>query len=133
MENEVIRFSNRINESISILKKGPILIWGDLHGKPFYGIYKIKSSSTCENRLILNFDNETKVIIKNPVGCTLYTGYINVRDADYVRLENKQYFKEHKKFGKIIFYKSNLGFKRLILINKSLLAFEIYPDSFANT
>ena len=45
MENEVIIFSNRINESISTLKIGPILIWGDLHGKPFYGVYKIESSA----------------------------------------------------------------------------------------
>jgi hypothetical protein len=132
MENEIIRFSNRINESISTLKIGPILIWGDCHGKPFYGVYKIESSSVDDNKLIMNFDNETKIIIKNPKGCTLYTGYINVRDADCVRLEYKQYFKEHKKFGKIIIYKSNRGFKRLILLNKSLLAFEIYPDQLAN-
>ena len=132
MDNEVIRFSNRINESISTLKIGPILIWGDFHGKPFYVVYKIVTSSVDGNKLIMNFDNETKIIIKNPKGCTLYTGYINVRDADYVRLEYKQYFKEHKKFGKIIFYKSNRGFKRLILLNKSILAFEILPVPFAN-
>jgi exonuclease I len=126
MESEAQRFSFRINDSINSLKNGHIKIWGQWLGRPYDNIYKIKSSTYKNDTLILLFEEDQQFIFENPIGCTLYTGFISVRDANNIKIVNKSYFNHYKRFLGIIFEKTNTGiFYYRLLKQKSNLAFEI--------
>ena len=128
MESEAKSFSVRINNSISSLRIGHIKIWGLWLGRPYDNVYQLESAEFNGNTLIINSIYGSTFVFENPRGCTLYTGFVSVRDADSIKIQEGSYFHFYKKFGRIIFEKTTLGiFKYKLSKQKSLLAFEVYP------